>query len=69
MYDNNLMGIMFSDKVKGYVCGMVSGATYGMIPLFSVPVLREGMGFDSLLFYRYLMAAAVMAALQLVRRR
>lgn len=63
------MGIMFSDKVKGYVCGMVSGATYGMIPLFSVPVLREGMGFDSLLFYRYLMAAAVMAALQLVRRR
>ena len=60
---------MFSDKVKGYVCGMVSGATYGMIPLFSVPVLREGMGFDSLLFYRYLMAAAVMAALQLVRRR
>ena len=60
---------MFSDKVKGYVCGMVSGATYGMIPLFSVPVLHEGMGFDSLLFYRYLLAAAVMAALQLVRRR
>lgn len=60
---------MFSDKVKGYVCGIVSGATYGMIPLFSVPVLHEGMGFDSLLFYRYLLAAAVMAALQLVRRR
>ncbi|MBO7330418.1 MAG: EamA family transporter, partial [Alistipes sp.] len=35
----------------------------------SVPVLNEGMGFDSLLFYRYLMAAAVMAGLQLVRRR
>ena len=60
---------MFSDKVKGYVCGMVSGATYGMIPLFSVPVLHQGMGFDSLLFYRYLMAAVVMAAIQLVRRR
>lgn len=60
---------MFSDKVKGYVCGMVSGATYGMIPLFSVPVLNEGVGFDSLLFYRYLMAAVVMGVIQLVRRR
>ena len=60
---------MLSDKLKGYICGMVSGATYGMIPLFSVPVLNEGMGFDSLLFYRYLMAAAVMAGIQLVRRR
>ena len=60
---------MISDKVKGYICGMVSGSTYGMIPLFSVPVLNEGIGFDSLLFYRYLLAAAVMALLQLVRRR
>lgn len=60
---------MLSDKVKGYICGMVSGATYGMIPLFSLPVLNEGLGFDSLLFYRYLMAAAVMALIQVVRRR
>lgn len=60
---------MISDKLKGYICGAISGATYGMIPLFSVPVLNEGMGFDSLLFYRYLMAAAVMALIQLARRR
>ena len=60
---------MVNDKVRGYICGMVSGATYGLIPLFSLPVLNEGIGFDSLLFYRYLMAAAVMALLQLVRRR
>ena len=60
---------MISDKLKGYICGAISGATYGMIPLFSVPVLNEGVGFDSLLFYRYLMAAAVMALIQLARRR
>ena len=58
-----------NDKVAGYISGMVSGATYGMIPLFSLPVLSEGLGFDSLLFYRYLMAAVVMAMIQLVRRR
>ena len=60
---------MLSEKLKGYLCGIVSGATYGMIPLFSLPVLHEGLGFDSLLFYRYLMAAAVMALIQVVRRR
>ena len=60
---------MISDKLKGYICGAISGATYGMLPLFSVPVLNEGVGFDSLLFYRYLMAAAVMALIQLARRR
>lgn len=60
---------MLSEKLKGYLCGIVSGATYGMIPLFSLPVLHEGLGFDSLLFYRYLMAAAAMALIQVVRRR
>lgn len=60
---------MLSGRLKGYACGVVSGATYGMIPLFSVPVLNEGLGFDSLLFYRYLMAAVVMALIQIVRRR
>ena len=60
---------MLSEKLKGYLCGIVSGATYGMIPLFSLPVLHEGLDFDSLLFYRYLMAAAVMALIQVVRRR
>lgn len=60
---------MLSDKVRGYLCGIVSGATYGMIPLFSLPVLREGLDFDSLLFYRYMLAALVMAAIQIVRGR
>lgn len=60
---------MLQGKLKGYLCGMVSGATYGMIPLFSLPVLHEGLVFDSLLFYRYLLAASVMALIQIVRRR
>ena len=70
LYDYNTRnGDMLSEKLKGYLCGIVSGATYGMIPLFSLPVLHEGLDFDSLLFYRYLMAAAVMALIQVVRRR
>ena len=51
---------MTNDKIKGYLCGAVSGASYGLIPLFSLPLLRRGVDFDSLLFYRYLIAAAVL---------
>lgn len=52
---------MISDKIKGYFCGAISGASYGLIPLFSLPVMRQGVDFDSLLLYRYLLAAAVLA--------
>lgn len=60
---------MFSDKIKGYFCGAISGASYGLIPLFSVPVLRQGVDFDSLLLYRYLMAAAALALIMALRGR
>ena len=38
---------MISDKIKGYFCGAISGASYGLIPLFSLPILRQGVDFDS----------------------
>ena len=60
---------MLSDKIKGYFCGAISGASYGLIPLFSVPVMRQGVDFDSLLLYRYLMAAAALALIMAMRGR
>ena len=51
---------MPNDKLKGYLCGAASGASYGLIPLFSLPLLHRGVDFDSLLFYRYLIATAVL---------
>ena len=60
---------MTNDKIKGYPCGAVSGASYGLIPLFSLPLLRRGVDFDSLLFYRYLIAAAVLGIITRLQGR
>lgn len=58
---------MQSDKLKGYFCGAISGASYGLIPLFSLPVMRQGVDFNSLLLYRYLLAALALAVIMMVR--
>ena len=47
-------------KVKGYILGAVAAATYGMNPLFTLPLYREGMNPDSVLFFRYLFAIPIL---------
>lgn len=42
-----------SNKTKGFILGAVSAASYGMNPLFTLPLYKEGMSVDSVLFYRY----------------
>lgn len=46
---------------KGFTSAIVSAVTFGMIPLFTLPLLGAGMGYDSILIYRYLIAAVIMA--------
>lgn len=50
-------------KVKGYILGIVAAATYGMNPLFALPLYSEGMGANSVLFFRYLFAVPIMGAM------
>ena len=46
-------------KVKGYTLGALAAATYGMNPLFALPLYKAGMNPDSVLFFRYLFASPV----------
>lgn len=39
-------------KAKGYLLGAVAAATYGMNPLFALPLYKAGMDPDSVLFFR-----------------
>lgn len=56
-------------KVKGYALGAVAAASYGMNPLFALPLYKAGMNPDSVLFYRYLLAIPLLALMLKARGR
>lgn len=55
-------------KTKGFVCGIATSVTFGLIPLFTLPLMRKGMASDSILFYRFLVASAALGLMMLVKR-
>ena len=56
-------------KVKGYALGAIAAATYGMNPLFALPLYKAGMDPDSVLFFRYLLAIPVLGIMLKARGR
>ena len=56
-------------KAKGYVLGAIAAATYGMNPLFALPLYKAGMNPDSVLFFRYLFAIVLVGLMLKVRGR
>lgn len=55
-------------KLKGYLYGCISSASYGLIPLFAVPMMRKGMDIDSILSYRFACASLVMCLMLLIKK-
>ena len=60
---------MLSEQTRGYVLGSVAAVSYGLNPLFSLPLYGAGLGADSVLFYRYVLAVVMLGALMLARRQ
>lgn len=56
-------------KAKGYLLGAVAAASYGMNPLFALPLYKAGMNPDSVLFYRYLFAIPLLGIMLKARGR
>ena len=56
-------------KAKGYLLAAISSATYGMNPLFSLPLYADGMSVDSVLFFRYMFAVPMVALMLKSRGR
>lgn len=55
---------MANTTMKGFAYGALAAASYGVNPLFTLPLYaREGMMSDSVLFYRYGLAVVLLAAL------
>lgn len=58
---------MAGGRFKGLAWGMLSGASFGLIPLFTLPLLGAGLTVDSILFYRFGLAALMLGVLQVSR--
>ena len=50
--------MVFTERSKGFLCGIIAAVTYGLNPLFAKPLYKAGLTPDSVLFYRYLFAFA-----------
>lgn len=50
---------------SGLFYAVLSSATFGLIPLFSIPLLSIGIGSPTILFYRFALAAVIMAIIML----
>lgn len=54
--------------VKGYILGAVAAASYGMNPLFALPLYEENIKPDMALLYRYFIAAVLMALILIFKK-
>ncbi|MEG2614824.1 MAG: EamA/RhaT family transporter, partial [Alistipes sp.] len=54
---------------KGILFAVISSATFGLIPLFSLPLLHAGISSPVVIFYRLGIAAAFMGVIALASHR
>ena len=57
-----------STTVKGFLNASISGITFGLIPLFAIPVLATGMHSTSVLIYRYAFGCLAMLGMLMFHR-
>ena len=46
-------------NTKGILSGIIASTSYGMNPLFGLPLYAQGIGVNSVLFYRYFFAVLI----------
>ena len=56
------MKTLSRNAIIGYPAGIITGITYGLNPLFAVPLMKQGASVDSILFFRYLFAVILLGA-------
>ena len=55
-------------RLKGFTYGIATSVTFGLIPLFTLPLMQKGMLFDSILFYRFLFATIALAIVMRIKK-
>lgn len=57
------------NAIIGYPAGIITGITYGLNPLFAVPLMKNGAATESILFFRYSFAVVLLGLFLLLRRQ
>ena len=60
---------MSKNAIIGYPAGIITGITYGLNPLFAVPLMNNGASIESILFFRYTFAVVLLAAFLILTRQ
>ncbi|MEG1684951.1 MAG: DMT family transporter [Bacteroides sp.] len=55
-------------SIKGLLYAVISSSTFGLIPLFTIPAINEGVPINSVLCYRFLFSILVVGSILLVRK-
>ncbi len=55
--------------LSGFIYAVVAACSYGLIALFSVPLMGEGLSFSTVNTFRFLLASLMVALFVLVRKR
>lgn len=55
-------------KLKGYFLAMISAISYGLIPLFILPIKQNNFPLDTTLFYRFLISAVFLLGIILYNK-
>lgn len=56
-------------RFKGFLAALATSSTFGLIPLFTLPLMAAGMHFPSILFYRFFIAALMLGGALLLMRQ
>ena len=57
------------NAIIGYPAGIITGITYGLNPLFAVPLMKNGTATESILFFRYFFAVLLLGLFLMLRKQ
>lgn len=63
------MGRLSRNAIIGYPAGIITGVTYGLNPLFAVPLMRAGASVEAILFFRYIVAVMLLGLYLLITKQ
>lgn len=63
------MKAISKNAIIGYPAGIITGITYGLNPLFGIPLMNNGASIESILFFRYGIAVLILGSLLLLDKQ